>query len=140
MIANTINDLSIGLGKIISDYENIDLITPNRLRLGRNNARSPVATMGVTGNPDRILKENRNIFNSWLEPWLISHVPRLMNHPKWFSADQDIKICDVVLLLKQDEVLSNSYQYGMVDEIVLSKDGVIRKVIIPYRNHQENVD
>ena len=140
MTANAINDLPIGLGKIISDYENIDLITPNRLRLGRNNARSPVATMGVTGNPDRILKENRNIFNSWLEAWLISHVPRLMNHPKWFSADHDIKICDVVLLLKQDEVLSNSYQYGMINEIGPSKDGVIRKVIVPYRNHQENVD
>ena len=64
----------------------MDLITPNRLRLGRNNDCSPAATMGVTGNPDRMLKENRKIFNSWFEVWLISHVPRLMNHPKWFSA------------------------------------------------------
>ena len=35
-IANTINDLPIGLGNIISDYENMDSITPNRLRLVRN--------------------------------------------------------------------------------------------------------
>ena len=27
--ANTINDLPIGLGNIISDHENMDLITPN---------------------------------------------------------------------------------------------------------------
>ena len=42
--------------------------------------------MEVTGNPDRMLIENRKIFNSWFEAWLISHVPRLMNHPKWFST------------------------------------------------------
>ena len=59
VIANTINDFPIGLGNIISDYENMDLITPNRLRLGRNNDRSPAATMELTRNPDRILKENR---------------------------------------------------------------------------------
>ena len=96
--------------------------------------------MEVTDNPDRILKENRKMFNSWFEAWLISHVPRLMNHPKWFSTDHDIKICDVVLFLKQDRVLSNGYQYDLVNEIVPSKDGVVCKVIVPYRNHQENVD
>ena len=31
MIANAINDLPFGLGNIITDNENMDLITPNRL-------------------------------------------------------------------------------------------------------------
>ena len=124
VIANTTNDLPIALGNIINDYENMDLITPNQLRLERNNDHSPAATMEVTDNADRILQENRKIFNSCFEAWLISHVPRLMNHPEWFSTDHDIKICDLVLFLKQDGVLSNSYQYGMVNEIVPSKDGI----------------
>ena len=101
-----------------------------KVTLRRNNDCSPAAKMEVTGNSDRILKENRNIFNSWFETWLISHVPRLMNHPKWFSTDHDIKVCDVVLFLKQDRVLCNSYQYGMVNEIIPSKDSVIHKVIV----------
>ena len=63
-----------------------------------------------------------------------------MNYPKWVSTYHDIKICYVVLFLKQDGVLSNSYQYGMVSGIVPSKDGVIHKVTVQYRNHQENVD
>ena len=100
MIANAINDLTIGLGNIISDYEIMDLITRNRFRLGRNNDRSLAVKMEVTGNPDRILKENKNFFNSWFEAWLISHVPRLMNHPKWFSTDHVIKICHVCILLE----------------------------------------
>ena len=41
-IANSINDLPISLGSVVADLENLDLITPNRLRLGRNNERSPV--------------------------------------------------------------------------------------------------
>ena len=96
--------------------------------------------MKVTGNPNRILEENRKKFNSCFKAWLISHVPRLMNHPKWFSTDHDINICDTVLFLKQDGVLSNSYQYGMVNEIIPSKDCVVRKVIVQYRKNQQNVD
>ena len=61
VIANTINDLPIRLGNIISDYENMDLITPNWLWLGWNNDQNPAA-MEVTGNPDRFLKEK--IFQS----------------------------------------------------------------------------
>ena len=64
VIANTINDLPVELGNIISDYENMDLITPNWLRLERINDRSPAATMEVTANPNRMLKENRKVFNS----------------------------------------------------------------------------
>ena len=62
MIANTINNLRIAIGNIISDYENMDLIRPNRLQLGRNNDRSAAATMEVTGNPDRILKKKKKNF------------------------------------------------------------------------------
>ena len=109
----------------------MDLITPNQVRLGRNNDRSQAGTMEVTGNPDRILKKkNRKIFNSWFEAWLIFHVPGLTDHSKWFSTDHYIKDCDVELFLKQYGVLSNSFQYGMINEVVPSKDGIICKVIV----------
>ena len=36
-VANAISDLPLALGNIVSDYENMDLITPNGLHLGRNN-------------------------------------------------------------------------------------------------------
>ena len=96
--------------------------------------------MEVTSNPDRILKKTRKIFSSWFETWLIAHLPRLTNHSEWFSLDHDIKIRGVALFLKHDGVLSSSCQYGMVNEIVPSKYVVICKVIVRYRNHQENVD
>lgn len=67
VIPNTTNDLPHGLGNIIGDYENMDLITPNKLFLGSNDGHSPAATKEVTGNPGKILKENKRILNSWFE-------------------------------------------------------------------------
>ena len=60
-IANNINDLPLALGNVTSDLESMDLITPNRLKLGRNNNRSLV----VSNNNSRILKTNQRIFQSW---------------------------------------------------------------------------
>ena len=47
---------------------------------------------------------------------------------------------DVVLFLKQDSLLSKTYQYGMVTSVQESSDGVIRKVNVKYQNANENVD
>ena len=41
-ISNAMNNMPIGLGSVVSDLENLDLITPNRLKFGRNNNRSPI--------------------------------------------------------------------------------------------------
>ena len=57
-IVNTINDLPLSLGNCVSDFKTMDLITPNRLKLGRNNARSPIGPYEVTSNPSRIAKSN----------------------------------------------------------------------------------
>ena len=34
----------------------------------------------------------------------------------------------------------NAYQYGMVHEIKLSRDELIRKVVIKYRNNSKTID
>ena len=54
-VANSINDLPIGYTNYSNDLESIDLLTPNRLKLGRNNDRSPVEPLFVTGKCDKFL-------------------------------------------------------------------------------------
>ena len=112
-VSSAINYLPLALGNIVSDFENMDLITPNRLKLGRNSERSPVSPMKVVGNHLKVLKENKKIFSVWFETWLISHVPKLMEQPKWFRSDRDVKICDVVLFTKNEGSVENTYQYRM---------------------------
>ena len=113
-IANSINDLPLAVGSVISDLENMDLITPNRLRLGRNNERGPVWPMIVSNNHDKFLRENQRIFESWFQAWLITHVPKLVDQPKWFNNTFDISEGDIVLFLKQEGKIVGSYQYGMI--------------------------
>ena len=139
-IANTINDLPLNLGNITSQFENMGLLTPNRLRLGRNNDRSPIGPMMVTNNPEKFLFINEKLFNTWFECWLISHVPKLMHHPKWFQTDRDVKVGDVVLFLKQENQLSSTYQYGMISDLSKSSDEKIRKATVCYRNSTKAVD
>ena len=139
-ISNSINNLPIGLGSKVADLEQADLLTPNRLRLGRNNDRSPVGPMLVTGNVGEFMKSNEDIFNSWFDTWLISYVPTLMYQPKWFKEDYHISVGDVVLFLKEDGHVKGVYQYGMVSELKKSKDDKIRSVIVKYRNHNETFD
>ena len=77
--------------------------------------------MMVTNNPEKFLFTNEKLFNTWFECWLISHVPKLMHHPKWFQTDRDVKVGDVVLFSKQENQLSSTYQYGMISyqEVVM---------------------
>ena len=126
-VSNAINDLPLALGNIGSDFET------KRLKLGKNNKRSSVSPMEVVGNHLKVLEENKKIFNVWFETWLISHIPKLMEQPKWFCSDRDLKICDVVLFIKNEGSLVNAYQYGMVHEIELSRDGLIQKVVMKCR-------
>ena len=93
--------------------------------------------MHVTGNFQKILEENRKIFNSWFESWLASRILKVMNQPKSFCSDRDVKIC---LFNKNNGSLAKTCQYGMIHEDEPSKYGLIRKVVMKYRNHNENVD
>ena len=128
------------LRSIVSDLENLDLITPNRLRLGRNNDRSPVGPMLVSSNPDKFLKTNESIFTAWFDAWLISHVPNLIEQPKWFTNDKDISEGDIILFLKEEGSFYSGYQYGMITKVHRSKDGRIRSADVKYRNSNESVD
>ena len=138
-IANRVNDLPLAVGNVTADFENLDLITPNRLRLGRNNERSPIGNMEVTNDAAKIIKDNNRIFQCWFENWLISCVPNLIDQPKWFKTEHHIKIGDIVLFTK-DDTFSPTYKFGIVHSTSPGSDGIIRKVTVKYRNPNENVD
>ncbi|XP_066914399.1 uncharacterized protein [Clytia hemisphaerica] len=138
-VANSMNDLPLALNGIVSDYESMDLITPNRLKLGRNNDRSPTEPLIVSKNPSKILQTNTEIFDTWFDNWLINHVPKITYQPKWFINDRDIMVGDIVLFLKNDSLINSTYQYGIVRELFPGRDSKVRKVKVAYKNHNESV-
>ena len=139
VVTNAINDMPIAIRNTKSSFEMADLITPNRLLLGRNNDRSPSGMLSVEKDFDKMIRSNQKIFNAWFESWLISHVPNLISQPKWFKSDVDIKIGDIVLFTKQDSPISATYQYGMVKSVIRNRDNKIRKVVVEYQNASESV-
>ena len=139
-IANSVNNLPVVIGNETEDLENLDLITPNRLKLGRNNSRSPVGIIEITDKIDRILQLHSDIFDSWWEAWLTSAVPKLVAQPKWFKNDEDIKIGDVVLFKRTEGSLAGEYKFGMVDDVHRGADNRIRSVVIRYKNASEEVE
>ena len=137
-ISNTINNLPIGLGNKCDALENLDLLTPNRLLLGRNNNRCPTAPLVLSSDVRKIVQTNEEIFSVWFRSWLISYVPTLVPQPKWFRTDRNISVGDVVLFSKSDKEFENVYQYGMVKSTHVSRDGLVRSVEVEYQNSNEN--
>ena len=136
-MANSINNLPIGVRNETRDLENVDLLTPNRLMLARNNNRCPVGPLRVTEDVDKIIKRNEKLFSTWFKAWLVSHVPNLIIQSKWFRSDRDPKIGDVVLFLKSDKEFEKLYQFGIITDTKVSRDGKIRQLDIMYQNSNE---
>ena len=95
-ISNSINNMPLALRNRRSNLKSMDLITPNRLRLGRNNERNPVGHLSVINDMNKTIKENENIFNAWFEIWLSCHVPKLMGQQKWYKSGLDLKEGDII--------------------------------------------
>ena len=138
-IANSLNNLPLGLGNKSADLENLDLLTPNRLLLGRNNNRAPTAPLVLSRDVRKIVQQNEEVFTGWFNSWLISYVPTLVESPKWFKNDRNMAEGDVVMFSKSEKEFENLYQYGIITSVSFSKDGRIRKVEIEYMNPSENV-
>ena len=136
-ISNSINNLPIGLGSKCTALENLDLLTPNRLLLGRNNSRCPTAPLVLSSDVRKIIQTNADIYIVWFKSWLISYVPTLVPQPKWFQNSRNISVGDVVLFSKSDKDFESVYQYGMVKSLHVSKDGLVRAVDVEYQNSNE---
>ena len=136
-VSNSINNLPLGLGNKTECLDTLDLLTPNRLLLGRNNNRSPTEPLELSGDYSGIVASNAQVFKSWFKEWVINYVPHLVEQPKWFVSDRSVREGDVVLFTKSEKEFDKTYQYGIVVATVEGRDGLIREVIVEYRNHNE---
>ena len=138
-ISNSINNLPIGLKNKAESLENLNIITPNRLILGRNNGRCPNAPLRISGDHKGVIDSNANIFKAWFKAWLVSYVPSLIERPKWHDIDKQVNVGDIVLFLKSVREYDEQYQYGIVRSIHTSDDGQVRRLEVEYNNHNEPI-
>ena len=100
-IANQLDNLPIAKGTSSNLYDHTaEIITANRLKLGRNNFRSPESDLILTNSPSSLLERSRLVSSKWYElfkTWIHHLVPK----PKWFTSG-NVAVGDVCLFLYED--------------------------------------
>ena len=141
LIENTLNNLPLGFSYGRSDENTplLRLITPNMLRLGRLNSRAIDGPVKFPTGPKDLMQNVEKIYDAYYKVWNATMVPRLIPQPKWFRDGVELKAEDVVYFQKTESELSSSWTVGQVDSVVKSRDGVVRRAVVRYYNHSENV-
>jgi hypothetical protein len=100
-ISDHVDNLPIARGSSSAAYDlGWDIITPNRLKLGRNNFRQLDGDIELSGGPQTMLDRNRALSEKWYKLF-VERIPLLI--PKAEKPrDSSLEIGDVILFLFQD--------------------------------------
>ena len=136
---NELNSMPICLGSRYTNLENLDLITPSRLLLGRNNQRAPGGQLTVQ-DPGKMLESMEEIERAWWNAWKELKVGEFVPRPsKWTKTSDPVKVGDIVIFRRETENAIGTciWRIGRIKEADKSRDGNVRKVTIEYRIYKE---
>ena len=137
---NAFNNLPIGYS-FARDQDNTELLkilTPNMLRVGRINSRALHGPIRLPVDKKEMLKIVETTYEGWFKVFKETVVPKLIRQPKWFKVDRDLKEKDLVYFKHKDSEISSIWKIGQVDQVIASRDGLIRRVVIKYYNAMED--
>ena len=139
IVANTINNVPIARiasSTTSSRGEADEILTPNRLLLGRNNFRSLERIDRSGTNLDKVTEKHHEIQKLFFE-LLLKNIFELVPQPKWFKNDEDLKIDDVVLFIYKESAYTSEHHWrlGRVNKIISTEKPI--KVSIEYKNNNE---
>ena len=64
-------------------------------------------------------------------------VPKLMRQSKWYENNSSIQCEDIVYFQKVENEWNSKWTVGKVIDTIKSKDGIVRRAVIEYRNSNE---
>ena len=131
---NAYNNLPFGFsyGRDQDNTELLRILTPNMLRVGRINSRALQGPIKLPVNRQELLGHVDKLYSGWFKIFKDTVVPRLISQPKWFKVEKDLQEGDFVYFKKDDSALGSSWTIGRVDQIVVGRDGFIRRAVIKY--------
>jgi hypothetical protein len=96
-IANELNNLPLCVGANFKDLSELDILTPKRLLLGRNNRRS----MSGVDRKSRVLEGIEHVFQSQWQVWNCTRLSDFVSKPpKWFRSSPNLEVGDIVIFCK----------------------------------------
>ena len=76
----------------------------------------------------------------WFNVWNTTIVLKLTERRTWLTSGWDIRKNDAAIFQKSEPDLSSVWTVGLVPDIIVSKDGLFRRVIIRYQNASKSGD
>jgi hypothetical protein len=125
-IANMVDDLPLSRGNSSNASDlGAEVITPNRLKLGRNNSRSLEGSMVLINRalPTEILERNRKITTAFYQIMIdrIHHL--LARPPKWnHPTDLKLKPKDIVLFVFKDGNVNSEGKVWKLGKVVTAEE------------------
>ena len=122
-IANHLDNIPMAKGNGSNNADlGFDILTPNRLKLGKNNYRSLEGSIEMTNRalPSDILDRNRKITSTFLQI-LVDRIHYFNYRPKkWlYSSEVPPRVDDIVLFVMEDGKVSadNDWKLGRIIEV-----------------------
>ena len=139
-VCNELNSLPMCLGNRYTNLENLDVITPARLLLGRNNQRA-VGPLPQGPRPTRLARQVAEIEEAWWSIWMSQKIADLVPKTgKWSAGDPVISEGDIVVFIKDRSELGGvTWRLGRVKTAETGRDNVTRRVEIEYKLEGEQV-
>jgi hypothetical protein len=137
-VSNEINNFPICQASGFKDLSELDILTPNRLLLGRNNRRSMSGPCTVDSK-SRMLESLEVVFQTWWGLWNDIRLADFVSKPpKWFRSSPNLEVGDIVVFTKdgsEQKLGEVVWTVGRVVEAQPSRvDGKVRQVKIEYKN------
>ena len=129
-IANSIDNLPLAKGNTDSNSPfGFEILTANRLKLGRNNFRS-LASEGIhiemSNNLSRLLDRNRKLYHTWYQLFIDEIQDLNLHPPKWRTSSRLPKEGDTLLFIMNDSSYhKNERQWKLGRVVSASKDSVV---------------
>ena len=142
LIENQMNNLPLGFKKSrdADNSEIFKIITPNMLKHGRNNSRSLDGPVRLPGYLTEMAQRVNDVYQAWFRIWSTVAVPKLAHRTKWFSQERNLEVGDIIYFQKDSSGLDCHWTTGMVEETIEGRDGLVREVVVRYRNATEGFD
>ncbi|XP_076028384.1 uncharacterized protein LOC143017480 [Oratosquilla oratoria] len=130
-VANLLNERPIGI-KRGSDVNAGCYICPNELLLGRASNHAPVGTWARC-NMNRRLEFLNSIVTGFWRKWQRDFFPTLLVQQRWHVVKRNLRVDDLVLV-QDNNALRGRWRLAQVVEAPAGRDGLVRDVIIRYKN------
>ena len=130
-VENIVNSRPIT--KVSGEASDLAPLTPNHLLLLREGPIPPPGIFSETDMYRRKWKYVQFLADQFWKRWLKEYLPELQRRQKWVKKSRNIQENDLVLL-SEENTPRCLWPLGLVNEVICSKDGLVRSVKVRTRS------